>query len=113
MIVKLKKADMVPLLTNTDGIWYYSDHGAYHDEDEGDQLSNWQNDHVDCIFLMVSAGMYQYIEEGICHSVVRGICNLDAVEPDRDKWQFGDILKIQELYTYKFDEERGVYKTYE
>lgn len=38
MIAKLEQAEMVPLLSNTDGVWYYSDHGAYHDEDEGNQL---------------------------------------------------------------------------
>lgn len=111
MILKLEKADMVPLLTNTDGIWYYSDHGAYHDKDEGDKLGNWQNDHVDCEFLMTSEGRYQYVEDGVCHTVVRGLCNLDAVEPDRDKWQFGDIMKIDQMFTYRFDEEKGVYKT--
>lgn len=113
MIVKIKKAGMVPLLTNTDGIWYWNDEGPYHDEDEGDKLGNWQNDHVDCKFLMTSEGRYQYVEDGVCHTVVRGLCNLDAVEPDRSKWKFGDIKKINQVYTYSFDEEKGVYKTYE
>lgn len=113
MIIKLKKENMVPLLTNTDGIWYYSDHGAYHDKDEGPELGKWENDHVNCIFLMTSEGRYQYLEDGICHTVVRGLCNLDAAEPDRDKWQFGDIQKINQMFTYRFDEEKGVYKTHE
>lgn len=113
MLAKLEKEDMVPLLTNTDGIWYYSDHGAYHDENEGNELGNWENDHVNCQFLMTGPGSYQYVENGICESVVRGLCNLDAVEPDRTKWQFGDILKLQQVFTYKFNEEKGVVKTYE
>ena len=62
---------------------------------------------------MTSVGAYQYVEDGKCHSVVRGLCNLDLVEKDRDKWQFGDILKMRELFTYRFDEEKGVVKTYE
>lgn len=110
-IYRLKLKGMVPLLTNTDGIWYYSNHGPYHDSEEGDQLGNWQNDHVDCEFLMTSEGRYQYVEDGVCHTVVRGLCNLDASEPDRDKWQFGDILKIDQMFTYKFDDDKGVIKT--
>ena len=110
MIKKLERRGMTPILTNTDGIWYYSDKGAYHDKDEGENLGQWQNDHINCDFLMTSAGAYQYVEDGVCHSVVRGICNLDANEPNRDKWQFGDILNIKELSAYIFDEERGVYK---
>lgn len=62
---------------------------------------------------MTGPGSYQYVENGICESVVRGLCNLDAVEPDRTKWQFGDILRLQQVFTYKFNEEKGVYKTYE
>ena len=112
MIAKLQKAGFDPLLTNTDGIWYYSEDGSiYHDEDEGNELGNWQNDHVNCDFLMTGPGSYQYVEDGVCHSVVRGLCNLDAAEPDRSKWKFGDILNIKQYSTYKFDKERGVYKT--
>ena len=113
MINKLRKKGMVPLLTNTDGIWYYSEEGPYHDKDEGEKLGNWQNDHVNCQFLMTSEGRYQYVEDGVCHTVVRGLCNLDAMEPDRDKWKFGDILGIKDMFTYRLDEERGVIKTYE
>ncbi len=112
-IKQLKKKGMVPLLTNTDGIWYYSDHGAYHDSEEGNQLGNWENDHNDCDFLMVSVGAYQYLENGKCKSVVRGLCNLDLIEKDRSKWQFGDLLNLKNLFTFKFSEEVGVYKTYE
>lgn len=113
MIAKLEKVGMRPLLTNTDGIWYYSEKGPYHDEDEGDELCNWQTDHSNCKFLMVSSGAYQYVEDGVCHTVVRGLCKLDALEPDRTKWKFGDIKNISEFVVYKFDENKGVYKTYE
>lgn len=110
-LYSLKKRGFVPLLTNTDGIWYYSNHGPYHDKEEGDQLGQWQNDHVDCEFVMTGPGAYQYVENGKCHTVVRGLCNLDAVEPDREKWKFGDILNIKNMFTYRFDEEKGVIKT--
>ena len=111
MIGKLRAAKCTPLLTNTDGIWYYSKHGPYHDENEGDELCNWHNDHVDCKFLMISEGAYQYVENGVCHSVVRGLCSLDAAKPDRTEWEFGDILHLGDFFTYKFDDEKGVIKT--
>ena len=112
-IIKLKKKGCIPLLTNTDGIWYYSDKGPYHDSEEGNKIGQWENDHVNCQFLMTSSGAYQYVEDGVCHSVVRGLCNLDANEPDRTKWKFGDIKMMNNLLTYKFNEEIGVVKTYD
>lgn len=111
-LYSLKKRGFVPLLTNTDGIWYYSNHGPYHDREEGSELGQWENDHVDCEFLMTGPGSYQYVENGVCHTVVRGLCNLDAIEPDRTKWKFGDILNIKEMFTYRFVERVGVVKTH-
>ena len=111
MIAKLELNGRIPLLTNTDGIWYYSDLGPYHDNNEGDKLGNWQNDHNNCKFLMTSEGAYQYEENNVCYSVVRGLCNLDLVEPDRTKWKFGDILNLNNVYTFKFNFIKGVYKT--
>ena len=110
-LVKLIAAKKRPLLTNTDGIWYYGN--KYHDSDEGFDLCQWKHDHSNCKFLMVSVGAYQYEENGVCHTVVRGICNLDAIEPDRTKWKFGDIKKIKNIVSYKFDEEIGVVKNEE
>ena len=108
-IAKLRAKGFVPLLSNTDGIWYGSRTGEpYHDENEGVELGNWENDHKNCQFLMVSVGAYQYIENGVCYTVVRGKCNLDSIEPDRTKWQFGDIKKMKELAAYTWDNEKGV-----
>lgn len=108
-IAKLRAAGFVPVLTNTDGIWYYSPSGEpYHDEKEGIELGCWENDHKNCDFLMTSVGSYQYVEEGVCHSVVRGKCNLDSVEPDREKWKFGFILTMKEVCMYNFDKDKGV-----
>lgn len=109
MVKKLKSKGFVPLLTNTDGIWYYGKDGeVYHDSNEGDDLCNWHHDHIDCDFIMVSTGKYQYVENGVVNTVVRGLCNLDTVEPDRTKWKFGDILRINKELAWKFDEEKGV-----
>lgn len=111
MIEKLYDTDRRPLLTNTDGIWYFGE--PYHDENEGNNLCQWKNDHTNCKFLMVSKGAYQYEENGVCTTVVRGISNLDAIEPDRTKWKFGDIRKITNITTYKFVKGIGVIKDYE
>ena len=110
MIAKLRRKGMIPILTNTDGIWYGSFTGPYHDKDEGNGLGQWKTDHSNCDFLMTSSGAYQYVEDGVCHSVVRGICSLDANEPNRENWKFGDILMIKEIKTYRFDKDKGVYK---
>ena len=108
-ITLLKEKGFIPLLTNTDGIWYYSSTGEpYHDENEGSELGNWETDHKNCLFLMASVGAYQYVEDGICHTVVRGKCNLDSIEPDRSKWNFGAIMKIKDIVAYTFDEREGV-----
>lgn len=113
-INKLRKAKFVPILTNTDGIWYYSPKGKpYHDEKEGVELGCWENDHKNCTFLFTSVGSYQYIEDGITHSVVRGKCNLDGLEPDRAKWEFGAILKMKEICVYTFDKDKGVIEVWE
>ena len=62
---------------------------------------------------MMSAGAYQYEEDGVCHTVVRGICNLDAIEPDRTKWEFGAIKRLSYIVTYRFVEGIGVIRNEE
>ena len=111
LIEKLKKAKKVPLLSNTDGIWYYGN--MYHDENEGEGLGQWKHDHSHCKFLMMGPGAYQYLENAVCKSVVRGISNLDVIEPDRDKWAFGCIKNLKDVVTYHFDEEKGIVKNVE
>lgn len=108
MIERLRMAGMVPIMTNTDGIWYYSKNGPYHGDGEGKDLCQWHNDHIDTKFLMASVGAYQYIEDGVCHTVLRGISNLDKLKPNREEWEFGDILKAGRSYVYVLDEEKGV-----
>lgn len=109
---KLINKGMLPILTNTDGIWYYSSKGPYHDKEEGTNLCQWKNDHIDCKFLMVSRGAYQYIENGVCKTILRGSTNLDKVK-ERDDWEFGDIVNATKILNYEFDEEKGVVQYYE
>lgn len=108
---KLVEAGMCPLVTNTDGIWYCSYVGPYHDKNEGTSLGQWKHDHKDCKFLMTSAGSYQYVEEGIVHTVLRGTSNLDKVK-NREDWEFGDIQRLNGRAYYYFDEEKGIVEDY-
>lgn len=108
---KLLKNKKIPILINTDGIWYYSSNGPYHDKDEGTNLCQWKNDHNDCKFLMTSAGSYQYIENGVVHTVLRGTSNLDKIK-QREDWEFGDIQRLNGRAYYFFDEEKGIVEDY-
>lgn len=95
------------LLTNTDGIWYQGD--LFHNEEEGNNLGQWKNDHKNCMFIMKSKGAYQFIEDGICHTVVRGTTELDR-EKERENWSFGEIFNHIAMEYYEFNEEQGVVK---
>lgn len=108
MIHRLSAWGAVPVFTNTDGIWYYSKRGPYHGEGEGKDLKQWYNDHVECRMLISSVGAYQFVEGGVCHTVLRGISSLDKIKPDRSTWEFGDILKAQTQFKYVFDDNEGV-----
>ena len=108
---KIKAKGMIPVLTNVDGIWYYSDKGPYHDNEEGTELCQWKNDHLDCKFLMTSRGSYQYVENGVCKTVLRGTTNLDKVKK-REDWAFGDIRRLNGQAFYEFDEEKGIIEDY-
>lgn len=108
---RIWEKEMIPLLINTDGIWYYSNKGPYHDKDEGTSLGQWKNDHVECKFLMTSAGSYQYVENGVCKTVLRGTSNLDKIK-QREDWEFGDIQRLNGRAYYFFDEEKGIVEDY-
>lgn len=105
-INKLLNSGRQVLLTNTDGIWYKGD--IFHDDKEGLDLCQWKTDHKNCTFLMKSKGAYQYIEDDICHTVLRGTSPYEK-EKKREDWEFGEILKIT-LDEFKFNEDIGVIK---
>lgn len=106
-IIELRKAGRKVLLTNTDGIWYQGE--LFHDESEGNKLGQWKNDHKNCQFIMKSKGAYQFIEDNVCHTVVRGTTLLDR-EKSRDDWKFGEIFNQVLMEYYTFEEEKGVVK---
>lgn len=91
---------------NTDGIWYQGK--IYHGEGEGDNLGEWHNDHINCLFRSKSKGCYEYIENGEYHPVVRGNTRLDKIL-DRSQWKWGDIYDEEaEIINYKFKEGEGL-----
>lgn len=101
---ELEDAGRIPLLWNTDGVWYFGD--IYHGEGEGSELGQWENDHINCTFRIKSKGSYEFIEDGEYHPVVRGV-------PDekKTKWTWGSIFsKEAEPTMYAFNEEKGIYK---
>lgn len=106
---KLKKSGRDPILYNTDGIWYLGE--VYHDEDEGEGLYKWKNDHVNCKFRAKSKGAYEFIEDGQYFPVIRGRTVLDQCKP-RSEWQWGDIYgeEAQQVTIYKFYEGVGILK---
>lgn len=99
---RLTAAGRVPLLYNTDGIWYWGD--IYHGVGEGADLGQWENDHVNCKFRMKSAGVYEYIEAGEYHAVVRGHTALDKIKP-RETWEWGDIYKFSSVTGFGINED--------
>lgn len=101
---RLIKSGRMPILFNTDGVWYAGD--IYHGEGEGDGLGQWSNDHTDCRFRAASPGSYEFIENGKYYPVVRGI-------PDQAKrgWRWGAIFSEgARPIRYAFDEEKGIIK---
>lgn len=100
----LREAGRIPLLWNTDGVWYHGE--IYHGEGEGTEMGQWENDHTHCTFRVKSKGAYEYIENDQYHPVVRGV-------PDAKKanWTWGSIFdKSAEPNIYAFSEDKGIYK---
>lgn len=85
---RLEKSGRLPLLWNTDGVWYQGD--VYHGEGEGKNLGEWENDHTNCRLRIKSNGAYEFIEGGKYYPVIRGRTRLDKIKP-RDNWHWGDI----------------------
>lgn len=108
LTLKLLLTGRKPLLFNTDGIWYEGP--IYHDNDEGDKLGQWKNDHINCKLYIKSPGAYQYIEDNQVKTVLRGSCQLDKIKP-RDDWGWREIDSQEcKIIKYKLDKEKGVIK---
>ena len=103
---RLKANGRTILAHNTDGVWYQGE--IYHGEGEGDKMGEWQNDHKNCMIRFRSVGAYEFIENGKYNAVVRGLIGYDSVEPNRDKWKWGDIYKGDSIQFYVEPEERRI-----
>ena len=103
---KIQAAGGYIVAFNTDGIWYKGE--VYHDENEGKELGQWKNDHVDCKIRFKSKGAYEFIEDGIYHPVIRGRTKYDRIKP-REEWEWGDIYKENtKIIKFTFSEEEGI-----
>jgi hypothetical protein len=99
------------LATNTDGIWYQGE--VFHDVDEGKELGQWKNDHINCQIRFKSKGCYEFIEDGKYSPVVRGRTRLDRVK-ERENWSWGDIYQEEcDIVKYRFDPALGIVVEYE
>lgn len=105
---KLRLTGRRILMYNTDGIWYQGP--IYHDEDEGKDIGQWKNDHVNCKWRAKSDGIYEFIEDGVYHPVYRGSCSYEKIKP-REQWEWGDIFEGTQV-NYEFIEGEGL-KRYE
>lgn len=107
---RLEETGRIPLLWNTDGIWYMGD--IYHGPGEGSGIGEWENDHINCKFRVKSRGAYEFIENGEYHSVVRGIR-----KEEQAGWQWGDIFNphTRKQKFFEFNKEKGIvcYETIE
>lgn len=102
---KMRHSGLRILAYNTDGIWY--DGGIYHDENEGTDIGQWKNDHINCKLRFKSKGAYEYVtEDGQYKPVVRGESTYESIKP-RDQWEWGDIFK-GEIKMFQFVEGLGV-----
>lgn len=107
LAAKLKESGRVVLAYNTDGIWYAGE--IYHGEGEGNDLGQWENDHINCKIRFKSAGAYEFIEDGVYKPVVRGSTKLDRKGITRDQWKWGDIYHTDaEPIVYRFIEGVGI-----
>lgn len=88
MVEWLKANDRIPVLINTDGIWFI---GAPTNL-SSKLLGEFEEDHKNCTLRIKSSGAYEYIEDGKYHPVLRGRTKLDRIKP-RDMWQWGDIYQ--------------------
>jgi hypothetical protein len=104
LIAELQATGRKVLATNTDGIWIQGE--IFHNRDEGTDIGQWKNDHVNCRLRFKSKGSYEYIENGKYHPVVRGQTTYERIVP-REEWDWGSIFIGHEI-EYKFSDEKGV-----
>ena len=116
LIDKLKEAGYIPLLSNTDGIWYYKPDNIsdwYHGEGEGTNIGEWSNEYVGSKMRVFSKGAYDFLTpDGIYKPVVRGRLAIEKSRP-RETWTWEEnILACERDVTqpekkYRFNTDKG------
>lgn len=98
---KLVRSGRIPLLFNTDGVWYQGK--LYKDKNYGRDVGQWKYDYQNVKqFHIKSGGSYEFItEDGKYEARARGI-------PREKLSKMGDI-DIIEVSRVRFNEERGIY----
>ena len=110
LVDELKENGRIPILINTDGIWYAGTEYHPHDGREGTKLGQWKHDHKNCTLLIKSPACYQYKENGEVHTVMSGRTKLDRIKK-REDWEWGDIYhKDVKVITYTLENNRVVLK---
>ena len=107
---ELLEAGCVPLLYNTDGIWYIGDE-LNAGRDHGKGIGKWENDHFAKKFRVKSVRSYEYMDEEGYHPVQSGRTKLDSEKP-RTEWEWGDIYKTGGVKKYQLVGEK-VFEIYE
>lgn len=95
---ELLEAGCVPLLYNTDGIWYIGDE-LTGGRDYGKGIGKWENDHFAKKFRVKSVRSYEYMDEDGYHPVQSGRTKLDMIKP-RTEWEWGDIYQTGGVKKY-------------
>lgn len=105
MLKQLRDTGRIPILINTDGIWFCGESTNLHNKN----LGRFEEDHTNCQLRVKSKGCYEFIENGKYYPVVRGSTNYDKIQPDRSKWQWGDIYRNDAIpIRYVIDKELGI-----
>lgn len=104
LVAELQATGRKVLATNTDGVWYQGE--IFHNRDEGKDIGQWKNDHVNCKLRFKSKGSYEFVENGNYKPVVRGETTYERLVP-REEWDWGDIF-LGSVLEYRFDMEKGV-----
>lgn len=103
LIEELRNNERIPILINTDGIWYSGDEYHPNNGSEGLGFGQWKHDHTNCLMLIKSPACYQFKESGVIKTVMSGRCKLDNIK-SRENWSWGEIynddIKLK-CYTLK------------
>ena len=105
---ELLEAGCVPLLYNTDGIWYIGDE-LTGGRDYGKGIGKWENDHFAKKFRVKSPRSYEYVDEDGYHPVQSGRTKLDEEKP-RTEWEWGDIYKTGGVKKYELRNDTVIEK---